>query len=108
MASTQKTVDYLLEQMAGAGQVSARKMFGEYGVYCGEKMAALICDNQLFVKPTPAGRELLQECVEAPPYPGAKLCYLISGELWEDAQWLSRLIRVTAAQLPLPAAKKKR
>jgi TfoX/Sxy family transcriptional regulator of competence genes len=108
MASTQKTVDYLLEQMAGAGEVSAKKMFGEYGIYCGEKMPALLSDNELFVKPTPAGRELLRECVERPPYPGAKPCFFISGELWEDGEWLSRLIKVTADNLPLPGAKKKK
>ena len=33
MASKQSTVDFLLDQFAGAGAVSAKKMFGEYGVY---------------------------------------------------------------------------
>jgi TfoX/Sxy family transcriptional regulator of competence genes len=31
-------------------------MFGEYGVYCDEKFVALICDDTLFVKPTPISR----------------------------------------------------
>jgi TfoX/Sxy family transcriptional regulator of competence genes len=108
MASTQKTVDYILEQIAGVGEVSARKMFGEYAVYCGEKTVALVCDNELFVKQTDAGRELLAECVEQPPFPGAKPWFFISGELWEDGDWLAKLIKVTAAQLPEPAAKKHR
>jgi TfoX/Sxy family transcriptional regulator of competence genes len=106
MASTQKTVDYILEQIAGAGEVSARKMFGEYAVYFGEKTVALVCDNELFVKQTDAGRELLPDCVEKPPFSGAKPWFFISGELWEDGNWLTKLIKVTAAQLPEPAAKK--
>ncbi len=52
MASSQGTVDFIVEQMASAGTVSARKMFGEYGIYCDGKMVALVCDDRLFVKPT--------------------------------------------------------
>ena len=72
MASKPSIVDFLVEQMAGAGPVSARKMFGEYGVYCGAKLVALICDDELFVKPTPSGKALLGDVDERPPYPGAK------------------------------------
>jgi TfoX/Sxy family transcriptional regulator of competence genes len=72
MASQQRTADYVVEQIAAAGSVSARKMFGEYGVYCDGKMVALICDDQLFVKPTKGGRTFLGKVREAPPYPGAK------------------------------------
>ena len=105
MASDQKTVDYICDQMSAAGPVSARKMFGEYAVYCGEKLVALICDNQLFVKPTPGGRAILGQPVEAPPYPGAKACFLIQDEL-DDAYLLSRLIATTALKLPAPKPKK--
>ena len=44
-------------------------MFGEYALYIDEKVVALICDNQVFVKPTAAGLEVLGEVIEAPPYP---------------------------------------
>ena len=47
------------EALAGAGAVSARKMFGEYGVYCDGKIVGLVCDDQLFVKVTEAGRAWL-------------------------------------------------
>jgi DNA transformation protein and related proteins len=42
-----------------------------------------------------------------PPYPGAKPYYFISGEQWDDAEWLSELIRLTSAELPLPKKKNK-
>jgi TfoX/Sxy family transcriptional regulator of competence genes len=105
MASRQSTVDFLLDQITGAGDVTARKMFGEYGLYCDGKMVALVCDDQLFVKPTPSGRAFAGAVPEGSPYPGAKPHLLISGERWEDGEWLGELIRISAAELPLPAKK---
>ena len=102
MASQQSTVDYIVEQCAGAGAVSGRKMFGEYALFCDGKMVALVCDDQLFVKPTAAGRAHCGAMHEAPPYKGAKPCLLIPGDLWEDADWLARLIAVSVAELPAP------
>jgi DNA transformation protein and related proteins len=108
MSSQKSNVDYLLEQIAGAGNVTARAMFGEYAFYCDGKVVALFCDDQLFVKPTKAGAAHLTVIVEAPPYPGAKLHYMISGEKWHDADWLSALVRKTANELPVPTGKKKK
>lgn len=105
MSSKQSTVDFIVEQISSTGIVSAKKMFGEYGIYCGEKMVALVCDDRLFVKPTPGGKAFLGECTEGPPYPGAKLCFIIPGEKWDDREWLSHLIKITAAQLPIPKKK---
>lgn len=108
MATKQKTVDFIVDQLADAGDISARKMFGEYAIYRGEKVVALVCDDQLFVKPTAAGKRFIGNALEASPYPGAKPSYLITGDQWDDANWLSELIKVTAAKLPLPKPKKKR
>ena len=41
MASNKTTVDFILDQIAAAGAVSAKKMFGEYGIYCDAKIVAL-------------------------------------------------------------------
>lgn len=105
MATKQSTVDFILEQIAQAGTVSAKKMFGEYGVYCDGKMVGLVCDDELFVKITPAGTAFLGECPEKPPYRGAKPCFLISGESWDDREWLSHLFKISAAQLAVPKKK---
>lgn len=112
MASGQRNVDFVLEQLSGAGDVSARKMFGEYAVYCRGKLVALFCDDQLFMKPTAAGRAFLGKVKEAPPYHGAKPYFLITGDRCEDGEWLSELLRVTERELPLskpkPAPKRPR
>ncbi len=107
MTTKKSTIDYLLEQLADAGIVSARKMFGEYALYCDGKVVALVCDDELYVKPTKVGKEIIDNVQEAPPYPGAKPYYLITGDQWEDADWLADLIRLSAAELPLPKPKKK-
>lgn len=105
MTSSQRSVDVILEQAAGAGAVTAKKMFGEYGLFLDGKMIALVCDDQLFVKPTLAGRLHIGDVQEEPPYPGAKACFAIPGERWDEADWLAELLRVTAAGLPMPKAK---
>ncbi len=108
MPSQQQTIDFLLDQLADAGMMTSRKMFGEYALYCDTKVVAFVCDDQLFVKPTDAGRAFLKTVVEKPAYPGSKMYFWISGELWDDSDWLSDLIRVTAAALPLPKIKKRK
>lgn len=105
MATDRKTVDYIIEQIASAGTVSARAMFGEYGLYCDGKMIAIISDDQLFIKPTAGGRDLASDAEQAPPYPGAKPYLLIDADTWDDRDWLTDLVRITAAELPVPKPK---
>jgi len=108
MSSKQSTVDYILEQIAQAGIVSAKKMFGEYAIYCDEKVVALVCDDQLFVKPTTAGKTFISNYIEGLPYPGSKPYLFVSGELWDESEWLTDLIKLTASALPLPKKKQPR
>ncbi len=107
MASDLSFVEFVVDQMENAGTVTYRKMFGEYAVYCNGKVVALICDNQLFIKPTEGGRSFIGNVIEAPPYPGAKMSFLIEDKL-EDREWLSHLVRITAKELPEPKPKKKK
>ena len=105
MATQQSTVEFIVEQMIGAGTVTARKMFGEYGLFLKGKMVALVCGDELFVKMTVAGQALAASLPQRPPYAGAKPCFFISGERWEDREWLSHLVAVTATELPVPKRK---
>jgi TfoX/Sxy family transcriptional regulator of competence genes len=105
MASDASFVDYVCDQMRGAGAISSRKMFGEFAVYCDGKVVALICDDQLYVKPTLDGRALLGDAVEAPPYPGAKPHFLVSDRV-DDREWLGAFIAATARELPAARPKK--
>jgi DNA transformation protein len=110
MSTSQSTVEYILEQIAGAGDVTARKMFGEYGLYCDGKIFALVCDDELFFKPTDAARRYIGDYVEKPPFQDAPKPYLLVEDL-DDSEWLTGLVKASVAELPAPkpkAAKKKR
>ena len=107
MASDQSFVDFIVDQIEGVGQITYKKMFGEYAIYCEGKVVALVCDNRLFIKPTEGGRTFICDVVEAPAYSGAKPSFLIDDRV-EDREWISNLIRITYSELPEPKPKKKK
>jgi DNA transformation protein and related proteins len=108
MPTQQTTVDLLLKKLAGAGLLTARKMFGEYCLYLNEKPIALVCDDVLFVKITEAGRLIAGAASEGIPYPGAKPHFMFDPQAWGRAKQLVRLIQVTFDELPVPKPKKQR
>ncbi|MFA6384170.1 MAG: TfoX/Sxy family protein [Candidatus Omnitrophota bacterium] len=107
MSSDLSFVEFIADQMKEAGDITYRKMFGEYAVYCDGKVIALICDDSLYVKVTDAGRAFIGNVVEAPAYPGAKPSFYIEDK-FEDREWISDLARITANGLPAPKPRKKR
>ena len=107
MATDKKFVEFVVDQIEKTGTITAKSMFGEYGIFSDGKIFGLVCDNKLFIKPTLAGRAFIKNVVEAPPYPGAKNWFLIEEEL-EDIKWLSQLIRITLKELPSPKPRKKK
>lgn len=107
MASDQKFVDFVIDQISNAGDITAKKMFGEYGIYADGKLFGLICENKLFIKQTKAGREYIDEVKEVPPYQGAKPSFLIEERI-EDREWLSELVRISVLEIPVPKPKKKK
>ena len=107
MPSDINFVEFIVDQIGNIGSIRYRKMFGEYAIYCNDKVVALVCNNQLFVNPTKTGRSFIGDVVEAPAYPGAKPSFLIEDQL-EDSPWLSELISITEEELPKPKPKKKK
>ncbi|MBP5361140.1 MAG: TfoX/Sxy family protein [Bacteroidaceae bacterium] len=103
MASNADFVQYIVDQCSGAGRIVAKKMFGDYGIYCDEKIFGLICDNRLYLKPTEKVRDLLEEVVLRPPYDGAKDYFYIADV--DDHEYLSMLVRETCRALPAPKVK---
>ncbi|NTW14258.1 MAG: TfoX/Sxy family protein [Candidatus Moranbacteria bacterium] len=108
MSTKQSTVDYILDQLVSTGgDVSVRKMFGEYALYCDGKVVGLICDDTLFIKITGEGKTLVGDSYkEGYPYPGAKASMEIDDDLIEDHVRLSELVRITADGLPIPKPKR--
>ena len=108
MATRPATIDYIIKQVAQSVPASARKMFGEYALYVEDKVVGLVCDDQLFMKPTEAGRSFIGNVVEAPAFAGAKPSFLIARDRLEDRAWLGELMHLTARALPLAKVKTKR
>ena len=81
-------------------------MFGEYGVYCDDKIVALVCDDTFYLKPSPASAALGIHLVPAPPYPGAKDYFVIGAAVVEDDESFRRVVKATADALPPPKPKK--
>lgn len=105
MGTSQKTVDFLCTALLPL-ELRARPMFGEYALYLGEKLVALLCDEQLFVKLTPAGATFLDESHLCPPYPGSKPALRVPDERWREKAWLTALLVATEQALPAPKPKK--
>lgn len=106
MASNPDFVQYIVDQCAGAGDITVRKMFGDYCIYRAGKPFGLISDNGFYVKPTEAGRKLLHIEDMRPPYEGAKPHFYI--EDVDDRDYLSALVKATCAELPAPKPKAKK
>lgn len=105
MASSMEFVQYVCDVLHEAGEITYRKMFGEYCLYCDKKVVGLICDNQLLIKKTKTGAALMPDCEEAAPYEGAKPYLLI--ESLENRSLLAQLMQETCAELPAPKPRKK-
>ena len=106
MASNADFVQYVADQCSGAGEITVRKMFGDYGIYCNGKIFGLICDDRFYVKPTEEGRNLLGNADMRPPYDGAKDYFFIDDV--DDCDYVSELVRATCKELPMPKPKRKK
>ena len=90
-------VEFIMEQMSGAGAITCRRMFGEYGLYCDGTYFGAVCNDRALVKITPAGEALLPDCPRGIPYEGGGEMFLPDAE---DRETLAELVRVTCAALP--------
>jgi TfoX/Sxy family transcriptional regulator of competence genes len=105
MATDKKFIDTVIEKLEPL-EITAKPMFGEYGLYYQGKNFALVCDNTLFVKITATGAAVAGRVGQAPPYDGAKPAFRISSAKLNDRDWITALVKTTSDAL-LPPKKKK-
>lgn len=72
MATTTNFIEFVCSQIAAAGKVSSRKMFGDYMVYLDEKPVIMVCDGICYVKKLPAIEEMMRDAECGYPYKGGK------------------------------------
>lgn len=104
MGTRADTVEHLLDALASL-PLSARKMFGEYALYLDGKVVALVCDDQLYLKPTPGALSALPDCPQGHPYPGARLHLLVTDAL-DDPDPVIAALKAIAAESLAPKPKK--
>ncbi len=105
MATTKEFHDFILENLQKVGEVSTRKMMGEYCVYYQGKMIGDICDNCLFLKPTASVLRLLPDAERAYPYEGSKTLMVMVEDV-EDTALMKKLLEGMYGELPEPKKKK--
>jgi DNA transformation protein len=108
MATSPSTMEFLLDILSDSKQVSARRMFGEYCLYYAGRPVGLVCDEQLYLKPSDLGKSLMKFPDEGAPFPGARPHLRISPDDWDDRYRMNALVRATFDSLPPPKPPKPR
>lgn len=103
MATRPETIAAVLDTLDPL-PLTARRMFGEVALYLDGRTVALICDDTLFIKPTPGALALLPEAERAPPYPGAK-DHIVGSAALDDPDLCARVLRQVARETPPPKPK---
>ena len=104
--STRPDFVEFIEDQLGDLDIRTGRMFGEYALYCDEKVVGFICDDTLFIKPTTADPSLFDRTEPGKPYPDAKDYHAVPGDALEDREWLQEAIQSTADVQPAPKPKK--
>ena len=99
MAATKVFHDYIVECLQRVGEISTRKMMGEYLVYYQGKLVGDICDNCLFLKPTESVLRLMPEADRAYPYEGSKTQMVVVEEV-ENTELMTEVLNAMYAELP--------
>ena len=105
MSATKEFHDYIVEWLQKAGEVSTRRMMGEYCVYYKGKLIGDICDNQLFFKPTEAVLRLLPGAERGYPYEGSKSLMVVVDEV-ENTELMGMVLDQMYEELPMAKKRK--
>ena len=106
MATSKEFHDYIVENLQKAGEISTRKMMGEYLVYYQWKLIGDIFDNTLFLKPTEAVLRLMPEAERAYPYDGSRTLMAVVDDV-ENTKLMTEVLQEMYMELPEPKKKPK-
>lgn len=105
MATTEDFIRFVADQVADAGIVRYRKMFGEYMVYVNDRPVLLVCNSTVYVKKHEVVNEIMKDAQTGVPYTGAKEHYILDVE---DTPLALEAIAALVAVTPIPVKKKKK
>ena len=99
MACTQEFIDFVCRQLSPIGEISWRKMMGDYVIYANGKCVITACNGICYVKKHPAIETLMQDAECGFPYNGAKEHYILDIEHPEHAV---KVVTILQEVLPFP------
>ena len=105
MASTEDYIKFVCEQIRGVGEISYRKMFGEYMIYVNAKPILGVCNNTVYVKMLDVIKEEMEGALTGHPYAGAKDHYILN---IDDSEFSKRIVCLIEPVIPIPKPKKKK
>lgn len=97
MASSAEYLEYVLDLLEDAPEISYKKMMGEYLLYSDGVLFGGIYDDRFLLKDTPTARAAFPE--EQIPYGGAKPMMLVDSE---DSTRIAEVVSAMLAELPKP------
>lgn len=77
MACSTEFIESICNILAPSGEVSSRKMMGDYVIYLNGKCVITACDNIAYVKKLPCISGLMADAECGCPYQGAKEAYIL-------------------------------
>lgn len=104
MPTSSATIAHIIDTLPDLN-LTAKKMFGEAALYLNGTVVAFICDDTLFIKPTPSALAVLPQAERGPAYPGSK-DYIIGSEALDDPDLCARALRAVASDAPPKKPKK--
>lgn len=109
MSSSPDFIQFISDQVRTAGDITYKKMFGEYMLYCDGRPVVLVCDDVPYVKINPTTDEVFAMHGITPdigtPYKGAKPHYILDiDNVTLATEMVCRLTAVT----PLPKKRTKK
>jgi TfoX/Sxy family transcriptional regulator of competence genes len=105
MATSKKTIEFMLDALALVPGVTVRPMMGEYCVYSAGRVFGLICNDTLFLKTTPETVQLFNDKTTR-AYAGSKNTCQANADWLENRVKMAEIVGETLKNLP-PAKPKR-
>ena len=104
MATSIDYINFVCVQLNGIGEISYKKMFGEYMIYLNQKPVIIVCDNVSFVKKLDVIYEIMKNADVGFPYKNAKEHYILD---IDNADFCKNVVSQIEKVTQVPKSKKK-
>lgn len=104
MATSKEYYDYVMDSLQRVGDISTKKIMGEYCIYYKGKLVGDICDNTLLLKPTESVLRLMPDADRAYPYEGSKTLMAVVDDV-ENVELMEAVLNAMYEELPEPRKK---